>query len=228
MYSCGPPHMDVQEWDDQHEPTYSSCVRTRDVTLKTCRRRWMIGRNGERRSGISAQAARHDDDDDDIYIRIYLCSEHFNLIYENRIKEIYVKILWSEDNPCYPPMYPTLHPTIYIYIYIYIYRERERFMRRKTPTPKKFNIGVDNKTMIRPERPNSTKMEYALSIITVILSLNNRFWEMRISDESDKRIALETMGCSMVSIAKRINQNVGQRLTSVDLEKPHGSTARIK
>ena len=27
----------------------------------------MIGRDGERRSGISAQAARHDDDDD-IYI----------------------------------------------------------------------------------------------------------------------------------------------------------------
>ena len=26
----------------------------------------MIGRNGERRSGISAQAARHDDDDEDI------------------------------------------------------------------------------------------------------------------------------------------------------------------
>ena len=71
MYSCGPPHMDVQEWDDQLEPTYSSCVRTRDVTLKTCRRRWMIGRNGERRSGISAQAARHDDDDD-IYIYIYI------------------------------------------------------------------------------------------------------------------------------------------------------------
>ena len=37
---------------------------TRVVILKTCRRRWMIGRNGERRSGISAQAARHDDDDD--------------------------------------------------------------------------------------------------------------------------------------------------------------------
>ena len=63
MYSCGPPHMDVQEWDDQHELTYSSYVRTRDVTLKTCRRRWMIGRNGEKRSGISAQAARHDDND---------------------------------------------------------------------------------------------------------------------------------------------------------------------
>ena len=64
MYSCGPPLMDVQEWDDQHELTYSSYVRTRVVILKTCRRRWMIGRNGERRSGISAQAARHDDDDD--------------------------------------------------------------------------------------------------------------------------------------------------------------------
>ena len=30
----------------------------------------MIGRNGERRSGISAQAARHDDDD----IYIYICT----------------------------------------------------------------------------------------------------------------------------------------------------------
>ena len=65
MYSCGPPLMDVQVWDDQHELTYSSYVRTRVVILKTCRRRWVIGRNGERRSGISAQAARHDDDDDD-------------------------------------------------------------------------------------------------------------------------------------------------------------------
>ena len=32
----------------------------------------MIGRNGERRSGISAQAARHDDDDIYIYIYIYI------------------------------------------------------------------------------------------------------------------------------------------------------------
>ena len=31
---------------------------------KTCRRRWMIGRRGERDSGISVLAARHDDDDD--------------------------------------------------------------------------------------------------------------------------------------------------------------------
>ena len=45
-------------------------MRTQDVTLKTCRRRWMIGRNGERGSGISALAARHDDDDDDETIQI--------------------------------------------------------------------------------------------------------------------------------------------------------------
>ena len=44
--------------------TYSSYVMIRDVTPKTCRRRWMIGRRGERGSGISVLAARHDDDDD--------------------------------------------------------------------------------------------------------------------------------------------------------------------
>ena len=60
------PHMDVQKQDDQHELTYSNYVRTQDVTLKTCRRRWMIGRSGERGSGISVLAARHDDDDDDL------------------------------------------------------------------------------------------------------------------------------------------------------------------
>ena len=44
--------------------TYSSYVRIRDVALKTCRRRWTIGRSGERGSGISVQAAGHDDNDD--------------------------------------------------------------------------------------------------------------------------------------------------------------------
>ena len=38
----------------------------------------MIGRNGERRSGISTQAARHDDDDDDIYL-IYMYKEDLAL-----------------------------------------------------------------------------------------------------------------------------------------------------
>ena len=60
--------MAVQKQDDQPELTYSSYVRTRDVTQKTCRRRRMIGRSGERGSGISVLAGRHDDDDDDIYM----------------------------------------------------------------------------------------------------------------------------------------------------------------
>ena len=42
--------------------TYSSYVMIRYVTLKTCRRRWMIGRRGERGSGKSVLAARYDDD----------------------------------------------------------------------------------------------------------------------------------------------------------------------
>ena len=65
MYSYGPPHMAKQKQDDQLELTYSSYVKTQDVTRKTCRRRWTIGRSGERVSGISVLAARYDDDDDD-------------------------------------------------------------------------------------------------------------------------------------------------------------------
>ena len=57
--------MDEQKQDDQLERTYSSYVRKRDVALKTCQRRWTIGRSGERASGISVLAARYDDDDDD-------------------------------------------------------------------------------------------------------------------------------------------------------------------
>ena len=65
LYSYGPPHMAEQKQDDQLEHIYSSYVRIRDVALKTCQRRWTIRRNGERGSGISVLAARHDDDDDD-------------------------------------------------------------------------------------------------------------------------------------------------------------------
>ena len=61
MYSYGPPHMAKQKQDDQLEHTYSSYVRTRDVTLKTSQKRWMIGRSGKRGSGISVLAARHDE-----------------------------------------------------------------------------------------------------------------------------------------------------------------------
>ena len=54
--------MAEQKQDDQLDHTYSSYVRIRDVVLKTCQRRWTIGRSGERGSGISMLAARHDDD----------------------------------------------------------------------------------------------------------------------------------------------------------------------
>ena len=55
--------MAVQIQDDQPEYTYSSYVRIRDVAPKTCQRRWTMGRSGERGSGISVLATRHDDDD---------------------------------------------------------------------------------------------------------------------------------------------------------------------
>ena len=57
------PTYGEQKQDDQLEHTYSSYVRMRDVAQKTCQRRWTIGKSGERGSGISVLAARHDDDD---------------------------------------------------------------------------------------------------------------------------------------------------------------------
>ena len=62
IYSYGPPHMAKQKQDDQLEHTYSSYVRIRDVALRTCQKRWMIGKSDERGSGISVLAAWHDDD----------------------------------------------------------------------------------------------------------------------------------------------------------------------
>ena len=72
MYSYKPPHMAGQKQDDQYEHKYSSYVRIRDVALKTCRMRWTIGRSGGRGSGISELAARHDDDDYDIFTTLYI------------------------------------------------------------------------------------------------------------------------------------------------------------
>ena len=82
IYSYGPPHMAMQKQDDQLEHTYSSSARIRDIALKTCQKRFMIGRSGERGSRISMLAARHDDDDDDdiynmsfplyVYIRTHI------------------------------------------------------------------------------------------------------------------------------------------------------------
>ena len=62
---CTPmdPHIrPEQKQDGQLEYTYGSSVRIRDVAQKTYQRRWTIGRGGERGSGISVLAARHDDD----------------------------------------------------------------------------------------------------------------------------------------------------------------------
>ena len=61
--------MAKQKQDDQLEHTYSSYVRIRDVALKTCKRRWTIGRSGKSGSEISVLAARHDDD---IYFKQYI------------------------------------------------------------------------------------------------------------------------------------------------------------
>ena len=66
--------MAVQKQDDQHEHTFSNYVRIQDVVLKTCLRRWTIGKSGERGSGISMLPAQHnddDDDDDDILTELY-------------------------------------------------------------------------------------------------------------------------------------------------------------
>ena len=57
--------MAVQKKDDQHERTFSNYVRIRDVVQKTCLKRCTIGKSGERGSGRSVLAARHDNDDDD-------------------------------------------------------------------------------------------------------------------------------------------------------------------
>ena len=65
MYSYVPLHMAVQKQGGQLEPTYSSSVRIRGVALGTYRKRWTIGKGGERGSWISVLMARQEDDDDD-------------------------------------------------------------------------------------------------------------------------------------------------------------------
>ena len=62
MCSYRPLHIAERKLVDQHEPTYSSSVRIRVVALRTSRKRWTIGRGGERGSGISVLMARQDDD----------------------------------------------------------------------------------------------------------------------------------------------------------------------
>ena len=61
MFSYGSLHMADQKQDDQLEPIYSSSVRIRNVALRTCQKRWTIGRIGKRGSEITVLAARRDD-----------------------------------------------------------------------------------------------------------------------------------------------------------------------
>ena len=103
MYSYEPLHMAEQKQDDQLEHTYSSYVRIRDVALKTCQRRWIIGRSGERGSEISVLAARHDDIYIYIYMRVCVCG-----------------CVWLCGCVCLWILY--IHRNIYkIILYIYIY-----------------------------------------------------------------------------------------------------------
>ena len=50
------PNIAEQNQDGQLEHTYSSSVRIRDVSLKTCQKWWTIGRDDKRGSGISVLA----------------------------------------------------------------------------------------------------------------------------------------------------------------------------
>ena len=49
---------------------YNSSVPIQDIPLKTCRKQWTIEKGGEKESGRSMLAARHDDDDE-IYTIVY-------------------------------------------------------------------------------------------------------------------------------------------------------------
>ena len=70
--SYGPLHMAEQKQSDQLEPTYSSSVRIRVVALRTYRKRWTMGRGGERKSEISVLMARQDEIMIYTYIYIYI------------------------------------------------------------------------------------------------------------------------------------------------------------
>ena len=119
MYSYGPPHITEQKQDEELEPTFSSSVRIRDVALRTYQKRWMIGRSGERWSGISVLAARHDDDDDDIHI----CRKR--KIYPDWFISFLHRHTHTRTHThtyTYTHTHTHTHTHIYIYIYIYVSR----------------------------------------------------------------------------------------------------------
>ena len=69
--------MDEQRQDNQLEPINSNSVPIQDVALKTYRELWTIKTGGERGSGRSVLAVRHDDDyDDDALISLQDSSDN--------------------------------------------------------------------------------------------------------------------------------------------------------
>ena len=70
--------MDEQRQDDQLELIYNSSVPLQNIALKTSQERWTIETGGERGSGRSMLAARHDDDDDEI--KLWLTSNYFEVL----------------------------------------------------------------------------------------------------------------------------------------------------
>ena len=111
--------MAVQKQDDQHEHTFSSYVRIRDVVLKTYLGRWTIGRSGERGSGISVLPARYDGD-----------MMTYNVIFVGKCLLFVEDLVTSDSNSKY--IWTVLRfASVYIYIYIYIERERERASKKE-------------------------------------------------------------------------------------------------
>ena len=69
--------MSEQEQDDQLEHTYSSSVRIRDVALKTCQRRWTIGKSVVLSSADSSSYLQNHNDtiiktQEDFFINIFV------------------------------------------------------------------------------------------------------------------------------------------------------------
>ena len=97
--------MAVQKQDDQHEHTFSSYVRIRDVVLKTYLGRWTIGRCGERGSGISVLPAGYDDEESRV-LGVHKNYLEFYMLYY-RYWAHFMNIQWNIT-------------ILYIYIYIYM------------------------------------------------------------------------------------------------------------
>ena len=55
--------MDEQRQDDQLEPIHNCSVPIQDVAMKIYREQWTIETSGDKGSGRSMLAARHDDDE---------------------------------------------------------------------------------------------------------------------------------------------------------------------